>query len=85
MSLEDRRSCIELVKQAKAGGAGRAASCQVLDVSLRTVRWEKDPNHGDQRRGPDTVCEHIVATVAHFKPIIPLLLPPPTPNLSTVN
>ncbi len=64
MSLEDRRSCIELVKQAKAGGAGRAASCQVLDVSLRTVeRWEKDPNQGDQRRGPDTVCGHALSEV----------------------
>ena len=31
------------------------------------------------------VCDHIVATVAHFKPIIPLSLAPPTPDLSTVN
>lgn len=62
MSLEDRRSCIELVKQAKTGGARRAACCQVLDVSLRTVeRWEKDPNQGDQRRGPDTVCGHALS------------------------
>lgn len=62
MSLEDRRSCIELVKQAQASGAGRAACCQVLDVSLRTVeRWEKEPNQGDQRRGPDTVCGHALS------------------------
>ena len=62
MSLEDRRSCIELVKQAQASGAGRAASCAVLDVSLRTVeRWEKDPDQGDQRRGPDTVCAHALS------------------------
>jgi len=59
VSVEDRRSCMELVKQAKASGAGRAACCQVLEVSLRTVeRWEKDPAKGDQRRGPDTVCAH---------------------------
>lgn len=50
---------MDLVKQAKASGAGRAASCQVLEVSLRTLeRWEKDPAKGDQRRGPDTVCAH---------------------------
>lgn len=59
MSVEDRRSCMDLVKQAKASGAGRAASCQVLEVSLRTLeRWEKDPDKGDQRRGPDTVPAH---------------------------
>lgn len=48
---------MELVKQAKASGAGRAASCQMLDVGLRTLeRWEKEPDKGDQRRGPATVC-----------------------------
>ena len=62
MSLEDRRSCMELVKQAQASGAGRAASCEVLDVSLRTLeRWEKQPDQGDQRRGPDTVCSHALS------------------------
>lgn len=62
MSVEDRGSCIELVKQAQASGAGRAASCQVLDVSLRTVeRWEKQPDQGDRRRGPDTVCSHALS------------------------
>jgi hypothetical protein len=53
---------MELVKQAQASGAGRAASCEVLDVSLRTVeRWEKQPDQGDQRRGPDTVCGHALS------------------------
>jgi len=62
VSLEDRRSCMELVKQAKASGAGRAASCEVLDVSLRTLeRWEKQPDQGDRRRGPDTVCGHALS------------------------
>ena len=62
MSVEDRRSCIEMVKQAKVSGAGRAASCQVLEVSLRTLeRWEKQPDKGDQRRGPDTVCAHALS------------------------
>jgi len=60
--VEDRQSCMELVKQAQAGGAGRAASCEVLDVSLRTLeRWEKQPDQGDQRRGPDTVCGHALS------------------------
>jgi transposase InsO family protein len=50
---------MELVKQAKASGAGRGESCRVLDVSLRTLeRWEKEPEKGDQRRGPDTVAGH---------------------------
>ncbi len=31
------------------------------------------------------VCEHIMTTVAHFKPKISLPLAPPTPDLSTVN
>lgn len=62
MSLEDRRSCMELVKQAKASGAGRAASCEVLDVSLRTLeRWEKEPEKGDQRRGPVSGCAHALS------------------------
>jgi len=59
VSVEDRRSCMELVKQAKASGAGRRASCEVLEVSLRTLeRWGKEPDQGDQRRGPVTVCAH---------------------------
>jgi putative transposase len=59
VSVEDRHSLMELVREAKASGAGRAASCQVLEVSLRTLeRWEKEPERGDQRRGPDTVAAH---------------------------
>jgi len=57
--VEDRRSCMEMVQQAKASGAGRRASCAVLEVSLRTLeRWEKEPDQGDQRRGPATACAH---------------------------
>ena len=62
MSVEDRQSCIEMVEQAKASGAGRRASCAVLEVSLRTLeRWEKAPDKGDQRRGPDTQCAHALS------------------------
>jgi transposase InsO family protein len=50
---------MELVKEANGSGAGRAACCQVLEVSLRTLeRWEKEPEKGDQRRGPHGVCAH---------------------------
>jgi putative transposase len=57
VSVADRRSCIEMVREAKASGARRQASCEVLEVSLRTVeRWEKAPDQGDQRRGPVTAC-----------------------------
>lgn len=53
---------MEMVKQAKASGAGRAASCQVLEVSLRTLeRWEKQPDQGDQRQGPNTICAHALS------------------------
>lgn len=62
MSVEDRRSCMELVQQAKASGAGRAACCQVLEVSLRTLeRWEKQPETGDQRRGPHRAPVHALS------------------------
>jgi putative transposase len=60
--VADRRSCMEMVRQAKASGAGRRASCEVLEVSLRTLeRWEKAPDKGDQRRGPDTRCAHALS------------------------
>ena len=59
MSVEDRHTCMELVKEAKGSGAGRGACCQMLEVSLRTLeRWEKEPEKGDQRRGPHSVCAH---------------------------
>jgi transposase InsO family protein len=50
---------MELVEQAKVSGARRQASCKVLEVSLRTLeRWEKEPDQGDQRRGPNRACGH---------------------------
>jgi hypothetical protein len=59
VSVEDRRSCMELVKEANGSGAERGACCQVLEVSLRTLeRWEKEPEKGDQRREPHSVCAH---------------------------
>lgn len=63
MSLEDRRQCIELVKEAELGGAGRAVSCQILELSLRTLqRWEGAPHdQGDQRRGPKTSANSLTA------------------------
>jgi putative transposase len=62
VSVEDRQSCIELVREAKADGARRQASCAVLEVSLRTVqRWEKEPEQGDQRRGPVSQCAHALS------------------------
>ena len=59
MSLEDRNQCVELVSEAALAGAGRAASCEILELSLRTVeRWEKNPDQGDQRSGPKTAPVH---------------------------
>ena len=52
VSVADRRSCMEMVRQAKASGAGRRASCEVLEVSLRTLeRWEKAPDKGISDEG----------------------------------
>lgn len=55
VTLEDRKSCITLVQEAVDAGAGRAASCQIVELSLRTLeRWEADPDHADGRAGPLT-------------------------------
>ena len=55
VALSDRKSCIALVQEAVNAGAGRAASCQILEVSLRSVeRWEEDPERSDGRAGPLT-------------------------------
>ena len=36
-------------------GAGRAASCQIVELSLRTLeRWEANPQSSDGRAGPLT-------------------------------
>jgi transposase InsO family protein len=52
-----------MIEQAKASGARRQASCEVLEVSLRTVeRWEKAPGKGDQRGGPVSGCAHALST-----------------------
>ena len=51
-----------MVREAQASGARRQASCAVLEVSLRTVeRWEKEPQKGDQRRGPVSGCGHALS------------------------
>jgi putative transposase len=42
-----------------AAGATRAASCEILELSLRTLeRWEKAPDQGDGRSGPLTPAAH---------------------------
>lgn len=64
MNLEDRKQCIGLVKEAELGGAGRAASCKILEFSLRTLqRWEENPEQGDQRSGPITAAAHSLTDV----------------------
>ena len=57
--MGDRGRCIELVQQDRDSGEGRVASCEVLEVSIRTVEsWKKDTDRGDQRRGTKSVCGH---------------------------
>lgn len=55
MNLEDRRHLSGLIEEAVVAGARRSECCKVLEFSVRTLqRWEKDPDQGDQRRGPST-------------------------------
>jgi transposase InsO family protein len=50
---------MELVEEAVNAGATRAASCQILELSVRTLeRWKKDPERGDGRAGPLTPAPH---------------------------
>jgi putative transposase len=59
VALSDRKTCMELVREAVDAGAGRAASCNILELSLRTLeRWEKNPEQEDQRAGPITPPAH---------------------------
>ncbi len=49
--MEDRKMCIELVKEAVGSGARRKQSCEMVGISLRTLqRWEMEPGIGDQRQ-----------------------------------
>lgn len=55
MSLPDRKHLSGLIDEAVVGGARRSECCKVLEFSVRTLqRWEKEPDLGDQRRGPLT-------------------------------
>lgn len=55
MSLSDRRHLSGLINEAVMAGARRSECCKVLEFSVRTLqRWEKNPDLGDQRRGPLT-------------------------------
>lgn len=55
MSLLDRKHLSGLIEEAVVGGARRSECCKVLEFSVRTLqRWQKEPDLGDQRRGPLT-------------------------------
>jgi putative transposase len=59
VALVDRHTCIELVNEAVIDGAGRAVSCEILELSLRTLeRWENAPEQEDRRKGPLTPPPH---------------------------
>jgi transposase InsO family protein len=45
---------MELVEEAAENGARRCKACEVLGLSLRTLqRWQKQPDEGDRRAGPN--------------------------------
>lgn len=53
MSLSDRRHLSGLIYEAVVSGARRSECCKVLEFSVRTLqRWEREPDQGDQRKGP---------------------------------
>jgi putative transposase len=50
---------MELVEEAVNSGATRAASCQILELSVRTLeRWREDPAMPDRRAGPIAPAPH---------------------------
>jgi putative transposase len=55
VSLDNRKKCIELVQESISAGATQEASCQILELSARTLqRWQVDPEKEDMRQGPHT-------------------------------
>ena len=55
----DRKACLELVQEAVDSGATRAASCKILELSVRTLeRWREAPEVADGRSGPLTPAPH---------------------------
>jgi putative transposase len=54
VSISDRQECLDLVREANAGGARKELACELLGVTVRTVeRWANRPE--DLRRGPITM------------------------------
>lgn len=53
--MADREQVLSLIAEARTAGARLAPACDVLELSLRTVqRWLRNPEDGDQRRGPNS-------------------------------
>ena len=53
MSAEDRKECLELVREAHACGASKASACELIGIDVRTFeRWQTKPK--DLRCGPLT-------------------------------
>ena len=43
-----------MVREAAENGARRSKACELLGLSLRTLqRWQKQPDEGDRRAGPN--------------------------------
>ena len=59
VELKDRITCLALVQEAVDSGATRAASCEVLELSVRThERWRLNEGQADLRAGPISVSPH---------------------------
>ena len=59
VELEDRVTCLALVQEAVDAGATRAASCEVLELSVRThERWRLTEGQADLRAGPGSLPPH---------------------------
>lgn len=63
VEVPDRVEAARLVEEAVTAGASRAASCEVLELSVRTLeRWRKNPETPDGRAGPITPAPHALST-----------------------
>ncbi len=63
-------------------GARLEAACRVLGVAARTLqRWQRFPNAGDARKGPNTAPKHQLSEAEKDR-IVQLITEPPYRNLS---
>lgn len=57
---DDKRTTLDLIREAISSGARRSMACEVVEISLRTCqRWEKDCSQDRRKRAPKSVCRKL--------------------------